>query len=386
MTAKKVMVLQHKNEMVYSREFFDMQMPKEINILLYTVYLLCFFILGFIIFGRMDDVIKSDGIIRTRDNVSSLKNVISGTIQELHYSPGQKVCKGDVLYRLDPTDYNIQKENLLMNKEYLEGCLKGNSELIKSYYAGENLVSQTDKISYTKFESYESELEKLSIRESIAKQEYDRENGKSALIRVRYNIKMKSKEYELAKSTLDAYRKGFIADLFAEKKDLEMQLEVIRQNIAQLENKFAYLSVTAPVDGYVQEVSSLNVGDYIEQEMEVLNIIPNDSRNFRVEIQVPTKDIGKVSVNMRVKFRLSAFPYFEYRGAEGVITSVDPDIHRNKEGELYYSVYSTINRVEFSNRHGDVFPIRAGIETKARIVIGTNTILHYILKKMDFLY
>lgn len=363
-----------------------MQTPKEINVLLFTVYLLCAIALGIIIFGKIDDVIKCTGIVRTRGNVSSVKNVISGKIKELNFHPGQKVLQGDILYSLDTSDYDIQKENLMMNKEYLELRLNGNTLLLNSFETGENLVPPTDTVSYTKFESYMAELEKLSIKESIALQEYDKEIKQHELGRVRYNIQMKKKEYNLAKTTLEAYKKSFSAELYAEKKDLEMQYEVIKQNLIQLENQFAYLTVKAPVEGFVQEVSSLNVGDYIGEDEEVLNIIPNDSKNFRVEIQVASKDIGKIAVNMKVKYRLSAFPYFEYSGAEGVITSIDPDIHSTGKDGLYYSVYGDIDRVEFSNRHGDSFPIRAGIETNARIVTGTDTILYYILKKMDFLY
>lgn len=386
MPSNRTIILQHKDEMVYSKEFFEMRIPKEIDVLFYTICLLCVVLLGVVIFGRIDDVVKADGIVRTQGNVSSVKNVLSGKILELNYKPGQKVEEGDVLYTIDPSDYDIQKENLVMNKEYLELCMKGNESLIKSYYDGKNRVSKADSIPYAKFESYLAEVKKLSIQEGIAQQEYNKELKMPELARVRYNIEMKRKEYNLARSTLEAYKKSFIADLYAEKKDLEMQYEALRQNLTQLENKFVYLSMRAPVTGYIQEVSSLNAGDYVGENTDILNIIPNDSKNFRVEIQVASKDIGKITSGMKVKYRLSAFPYFEYRGAEGVITSVDPDIHSDGKEALYYSVYGDIDRVEFSNRHGDSFPIRAGIETNARIVIGNTTILYYILKKMDFLY
>ena len=240
-----------------------MQTPREINVLLATIYILCAMALGIIVFGKIDDVVKCSGIVRTRENVSSVRNVIAGKIKELNFHPGQKVLQGDVLYSLDTSEYDIQKENLVMNREYLELRIQGNNLLLKSFEAEKNLVPESDTVSYTKFESYLVELEKLTIRQSIAKQEYDKEVMAHELGRVRYNIQMKKKEYNLATTTLDAYKKSFSADLYAEKKDLEMQYEVIRQNLVQLENQFAYLIVKAPVDGYVQEVSSLNVGDYI---------------------------------------------------------------------------------------------------------------------------
>ena len=123
-----------------------MQTPKEINVLLLTVYILCAIALGIVIFGKIDDVVKCNGIVRTRGNVSSVKNVISGKIKELNFHPGQKVLQGDILYSLDTSEYDIQKENLVMNKEYLESRLNGNNLLISSFETGENLIPSSDTV------------------------------------------------------------------------------------------------------------------------------------------------------------------------------------------------------------------------------------------------
>ncbi len=96
--------------------------------------------------------------------------------------------------------------------------------------------------------------------------------------------------------------------------------------------------------------------------------------------------MGKIALNQKVKYRLSAFPFYEYKGAEGVITSIDPDIRTSSDGKnVYYSVYADIDRTEFSNKRGEIFPVRAGLETDARIVLERKPIIYYVLKKLDFL-
>ena len=52
---------------------------------------------------------------------------------------------------------------------------------------------------------------------------------------------------------------------------------------------------------------------------------------------------------------------------------------------LYYVVYADIDRVNFENRRGECFPIRAGLQTDARIVLKTQPLLTLILRKMDFI-
>ena len=143
--------------------------------------------------------------------------------------------------------------------------------------------------------------------------------------------------------------------------------------------------MTAPVSGFVQEFSSLNVGDFLEKGAKVVNIIPDNSSAFRVEISVSPKDMGKIGDGLSVKYRLPAFPFFEYKGAEGKITSVDPDIRKTADEKYYYCVYADIDKSEFANRKGKSYPIKSGLEAEARIVLERDTILKLFLRKMDFL-
>ena len=56
---KKIIILKHQNEMKYSREFFQMELPKELSFIVYVIVSICLIIFSIIIFGRIDDVIKT---------------------------------------------------------------------------------------------------------------------------------------------------------------------------------------------------------------------------------------------------------------------------------------------------------------------------------------
>lgn len=78
--------------MVYSKEFLQLKIPSEVRAMLYVIVLLVLTAIVLVFFGKIDDVIKVDGIVRTEENVSSVKNVISGKIITKNSKPGQKVC------------------------------------------------------------------------------------------------------------------------------------------------------------------------------------------------------------------------------------------------------------------------------------------------------
>lgn len=383
---KRVIVLRHQNDMQYSREFFQMEIPKELSLIVYTIISICLIALCIILFGHIDDVVKTNGHVRTKDNVSSVSNVIAGKIIELNYKPGEKVNKGEILYKIDSTTYDAQKNMLMHEKEDLGKKIAGLETLITSYEYDKNVCNIEDALSYSRFEAYLKNKEVLEIKTEIAKKEYNFENKKPETIRNTYDVGMKLEAYNLALADLNSYKTNFIATINSELNERLVTAYENEQNLQKLDNQFLFLEVKSPMNGYIQEIASLNVGDYLEANSKVLNIIPNDNENFRVEIRIAPKDMGKISIGQKVKYRLSAFPYFEYKGAEGVITSIDPDIRTSPEGDrAYYSVYADIDRIIFSNRHGEVFPIRAGLETDVRIVLERKPIIFYILKKLDFI-
>ena len=383
---KKVMVLQHQDTMVYSKEFLQLKIPPEIRVLLYTVIALFIIALLFLFFGKIDDVVKVHGIVRTKGNVSSVKNVISGKIIEKNYKPGQKVFKGDFLYKIDPAIYGSQRENLVYEKNNLEERLKGLEDLALSYTKSKNLIDKTNEVAFTRFESYQTNVEKLLIQKKISHQNFLDEQSLPVGLRNLKNIKQRKLEYEYNSKNFETYKADFIKSINQEKDELTLTVSKTVQEIQKLDSQYEFLKVYAPVEGFVQELSSLNLGDYLESGANVLNVIPNDEKNFRVEMQISPKDMGKIKPGLKVKYRLSAFPFFEYKGAEGTITAVDPDIRSGNNGMLYYIVYADLDRTIFKNRHGDSFPVRSGLETDARIVLETENIIYYILRKIDFVY
>ena len=372
--------------MVYSKEFLQLKVPSEIRVLLYSILTLFITAMVLLFVGRIDDVIKVSGIVRTEENVSSVKNVIAGKIIEKNFKPGQKVTKGDFLYKIDPSIYDSQRETLLSERNNLEERLQGLEELSLSYYKNKNMVNKSNEVAYTRYESYRTNVEKLLIQKKISYQSFLDEKNLPESLRNQKNIKQKTLEYEYYSKNLESYRADFINSINQEKNEVALEFSKVVQEIQKLDSQYEFLKVYAPVDGFVQEIASLNLGDYLESGANVLNIIPNDEKNFRVEMQISPKDMGKIKSGLKVKYRLSAFPFFEYKGAEGIITAVDPDIRSGNNGLLYYIVYADLDRVVFKNRHGDSFPVRSGLETDARIVLETESIIYYILRKIDFLY
>ena len=158
----KKLRLYHQDSMVYTKEFLLLKVPREVSIMFYTIVLLFLTALGIVIFVRIDDVIKAGGIVRTKDNVSGVHNVIAGKITQLYYSPGAMVRKGDPLYLIDSSGYDAQFKTLSAEKQNLSTKLDGIRQLKESFDVGKNLVEPSNTEAYSRFEYY---LDKYRMQE-----------------------------------------------------------------------------------------------------------------------------------------------------------------------------------------------------------------------------
>lgn len=380
-----VLKIHSKNYLPVTKEYFLLAVPNENRILLYSILLfviLSAFIVGFC---KIDDVVKAKGIVRVLENVSSVENMVSGKISAIYFERGQKIEAGNLLYTMDTTMLDLQKENLERQIKDIEQKLSDAKMLKASFNANKNMCGKTNQKAWYRFETFMNEKKEREIRQDLAQSAYNLESGKPLAFTNQTILEQRQQELNYAISALEAYKSSFSSAINSEIYEYSLALENKLTEKDGLNKQYEYLNVTAPVSGYVQEFSSINIGDFLEKGSKVINIIPDTSNAFRVEISVPSKDMGKITDGLSVKYRLSAFPFFEFKGAEGKITSVDPDIRKNTDEKFYYCVYADMDKIEFTNRSGKSYPVKAGLETEARIVLERDTILKLFLKKMDFI-
>lgn len=369
--------------MYYSRELVHLKVPKEINYLIYTIGTIFVAVLILCFAVKINDVVKVRGWVRAKENNSEVRNVLSGTITQINYEPNQFVKAGDVLLCLDDSQYKniigIQKaeEKKLEEELYCANALKDAMESGKNNFKDEIYAS-------AKINEYLKTVSYLKKQINIAKYKYDYEEKLPETMKNYRYVKEASMEYNLKLSELEKFKADTKADTEEKIKNLSVELEKLQQEIKKTEKEYSFLKIKAPVSGYIQETSSLNCGDYISAGQNLVNIIPTDANDFKVELAIPTKDIGEITEGMKVKFRLSAFPFFEYKGAEGNIFAIDPDIRKNEGNQYVYCVYSDIDKISFKSSEGKVFPLRSGIEVDGRIILDRISIAAYLLRKVGF--
>lgn len=363
---------------------FQHKEPLFLHCVLWIACSLIMAVLCFLCMGRMDDVIKSQGIVRPEINVSTVNNINSGEIESLFYKPGDFVKSGQKLLSLKADSLNAQKKALLSQSADNKRNLSGLSEIIKNFEADESTFKGSDATAKARFEAFIAEKKLLQARVARTKLLYIEENELPDSSTTRSQIESLKYDYDIAALELNEFCKNFISSVRQEADALKLEKEKLYQEMKMLDVSIDNLVLLSPIDGYVQEIASLNPGDYIFTDQQVLNIVPGTENSCRIELHIPAEKMGKLEIGQKVKLRFPAFPYHEYRGINGTIKVIQPDSQISDSGELYFTAYADAERMELRDKKGTAYPIKPGFEVTARIVLENQTLLYFLLKKLDF--
>ena len=371
---------------VYLDECSEVLVKKEpfyLHGILFLIFSILVFCVIFIIFGKTDDVVRAQGIVRPEKNVSTVKNIISGNIEDIFYKPGQYVFAGEKLLCIDGRKMYAQKEVLISEQNDLKIKKIGIEEIIFSFENGLSFVKTKNPSISARYAAFIAEKNLLIAIAERCKKMCEQEKLLPESLTTKSSIETLEYEYKNSVLELDNCNTSFLSSIKAEYENILLSLKECEQNIVQLSTELENLVLLSPIDGFVQEISSLNKGDYIFLDQKVLNIVPNDSISCRVELQIPADRIGKIKEGQKVLLRFTAFPFYEFAEKHGVLATIQPDSQVSENGKLFYSAYVILDSLSLKSRKNVEYQIKSGLEVNARIVLETQTLLYFLLKKLD---
>ncbi len=97
-----------------------------------------------------------------------------------------------------------------------------------------------------------------------------------------------------------------------------------QSELAKAERRTGLTSVTAPVDGIVQDLSVHTEGGVVQAGQQLLHVVPNDGA-VAIEVVVENKDAGFVRAGQDAEIKVDAFPFTRYGLLHGKVTLVARD-------------------------------------------------------------
>lgn len=207
-----------------------------------------------------------------------------------------------------------------------------------------------------------------------------------------YQAQINATERERAQSLADAAK----TDLSA-LADAQVKAATLADDLRKAREHVLDRTLTAPVDGVVQELAIHTVGGVVEPGQTLMKVAPSGAA-VEVEAKLSNKDVGFVRVGMPAEIKVETFPFTRYGVVHAKVvtvssdaiteapaqTPVQPSAPEKQEapGELHYLVRLQLDR-DTMNIDGRAVHLTPGMMVSAEILTGRRRVIEYVLSPLE---
>lgn len=289
---------------------------------------------------------------------------ISGIVSEVDIKEGQHVKKGDVLFRVDPKQFQIAldsaKAQLELTRLNIES-MKQDYQRILSDIAGQQAQVELAKANYERAEA-------LVKSGSTSKANYDQ---------MRYAYESGQKQLQALQDQAKVQLAKLNGNPDIDAKQHPQYMQQLAQ-VEEIQRQLDHTVVRAPFSGIVTQVAALQPGTYLVAQTAALTntgavaLVSDD--NLWIEANMKETDLTNVKVGDKVGVSVDTYPDREWTGtvesispATGAEFSILPA--QNTSGNWVKVVQRITVRVKVEQKPQDP-PLRAGMSAYVEIDTG----------------
>jgi adhesin transport system membrane fusion protein len=324
--------------------------------------------------AEIDEVTRGDGKVIPSRQVQVLQNLEGGIVAEILVAEGDVVDKGQVLIRLDNTQFaSALREGETHCMEHRAKAARLEAEAKQKEFVAPKVV--LDK--YPEFVKREYELYKAR-KGQFTRQEESLEKELEMMRPLVAQGAVSEIEVLRLERKLDELRDDYCTGARTELNDLLVEISRLQQSNQILRDKLKRTEITAPLKGIIKQVNVNTVGGVIQPGMDVLEIVPlNDS--LLVEARIAPSNIGFIHPGQKVMVKITAYDFSIYGGLEGEIENIGADTIVDDENQSFYRIRVRTEKNKLGTDE-EPLPIIPGMSARVDILTGKKTILHYLLK------
>ncbi len=387
-------------------------------------------LVGWAAFGPLDVATTAMGEVGPASRVKAIQHLEGGIVTEILVSEGDRVVKGQPLFRLDPTRAQAEASELGRRLTSLRvDTARLTAEIANSAAPvfDPEAVAMVPDVVAAALDLFNSRRNRLLHEFRIQAQLVAGKTGEleEARVRMRNNRRaleivtsqvtisenMLSKDLSNRMSHLEQLRQQQALRTLVDSDQasiprLEAALEEARERLAWVEGSAAEQArrelgtarqqhdelsqrmqtlrnveertvLRAPVDGIVKSVSVSTEGGVIQPGQTLAEIVPGEDR-LVIEARLPIQDIGYVHAGLPVRVVLNSGDASSFPPLDGRVERVSPDATVTNDGHSYYRVRVVTNENAFdvSGRRYQLYP---GMQVTCSVLIGRRTVLEYLL-------
>ena len=383
--------------------------------------------------GEMDIISTAQGKIIPMGKVKVIQPLETGIVKAIHVHDGQRVKAGDVLIELNPTGavadetrlkrelisarVTIARLEALLLNEPLEvffppddapkDLVTRNRRHLESAYAEQKarletidneVVQKQAEIRTTRIEIRRLKMILPNVKERVEKRRILVEKGYSPRLdfleleqqlidteQQKLGAESRLNELMAAARATTSRRDQFIAESHRTTQDeldtVITRAEGLEQELIKAHDRNRQLTLTAPVDGVVQQLVINTEGGVVTPAQELMIIVPEGGQ-IEIEAMIMNKDIGFVIEGQEAEIKVESFPFTKYGTLRGQVRSVSRDAIMDDKQGLIYPARFTLWETEIivGDRYVALTP---GMSVTVEIKTGKRKPIQYILAPLQ---
>ncbi|WP_306536819.1 efflux RND transporter periplasmic adaptor subunit [Geobacter sp.] len=243
------------------------------------------------------ETISVSGTISTQNSPASVSFLVSGKVVFVGPREGEFVKKGQVLARIDPTDFNLSIKGVAAQAASAQAAMD------KALHSARPELLEQARIGFERAEDEYRRMKMLYDAKSLAPNDFQKYKA----------------AYEHAKQDYEQAKAG------GQKEDKSLAKASYNQAAANLDVAKKALSdatLCAPLSGYIAK-RSIEPGDTAAPGRPVFEIVQMDP--VEVNVGVPETDVHLVRIGQKADITVPALPGKTFQGTVRVINvSADP--------------------------------------------------------------
>jgi len=324
------------------------------------------FALGWLALAKTEEIVTAPGKLEPLGVVKEIRLPVGGVVDDILVKEGQTVKKGQVLMRLDTEATRDRQQSLLSSISFKQQQLLLKVEEMRRYLD----VNDTEQRMLMR--SFALEQEVLDRLEML-----NRDGATSELQYLTQRNKVQEVASKLEESRVDRLRQ--LAILGQGIRQLQTELADLRSKLIENNINLRYQALTSPVDGVVFELKPKARGFVAQTSEPVVKVVPQDNLEARVE--VPSKDIGFVSVDKPADISIDSFPSTDFGVIKGRVRRIGSDSLPPDQLKNFYRVPVDIalETQTLRLKDGTRLPLQVGMSITANVKLRKVTYLQLLL-------
>ena len=340
---------------------------------------LCLFLLTWAAFSEVEVVATATGRLIPSARVKQVQPSEDGVVSRILVEEGERVAADQPVMALDATEIEadlrrleVQLENARMDRLRLIAALEGGEEedpsplsafvgeraltqrawlrsLIQQYHAEQARLEGDLDAARAELASARTRRRMLHEVQSLLEERHDAADRlvrRGVMPRVRYLelheelLRMRQSHEEQTQNiarhrarveSVEQRRRHLEAEfrngLRREQAEAEERIVTLEQEIVKVRRRRERMTLRAPVDGAVQEMTVFTEGGVVTAGQAVMSVVPSGS-TLIVEARLLNKDVGFVRPGQSASVKLAAFPFTRYGDIGGRVEGISEDVLR----------------------------------------------------------